>query len=155
MAKDSSFYVQQATLVLLKRAPTLTVLVPAERVYPPQRPPNPTWPFVAVGEAIATPFVAAGMDGSGTSLAVHVYAETTGEGADTVDGRDMAASVLRVIVALLGGENGAEVALQGDLSDCPYPATAYFTWTGTQVLQDGADAGAFHGFATFDVSVSS
>lgn len=155
MARDSSAFVQQATLVLLKRAPTLAVLVPADRVYPPQRPPNPTWPFVAVGEAIAVPFLATGMDGSGTSLAVHVYAETTGEGEQTVDGRDMANAILRVVVALLGGDDGAEVPLASDLSDCPYPATAYFTWTGSQVVQDGADAGAFHGFATFDISVSS
>jgi hypothetical protein len=151
MARDSSPFVQQAALVLLKRAPTMTVLVPVERIYPPQRPPNPTWPFVGVGEAIATPFLASGMDGSGTSLAIHAYAETT----DDTDGREFAAAMLRVIVALLGGEDGAEVPLQGDLSDCPYPATAYFTWTGSQVVQDGADASAFHGFATFDVSVSS
>lgn len=155
MAKQSDFYVQQATIVLLKRAPTLTVLVPAERVYPPERPPNPTWPFVGVGETIVTPFLAAGMDGSATSLAVHAYAETTGEGNDTVDGRAMAQAILRVVVAVLGGEQGAEVQLQGDLSDCPYPATAYFTWTGSQIVQDGTDGSAFHAFATFDISVSS
>lgn len=155
MARLSDFYVQQAAMVLLKRAPTITALVPAERVYPPERPPNPTWPFLSVGEAIASPFLASGMDGSATSLAIHAYAETTGEGADTVDGRAMAQAIIRVAVAVLGGDTGAEVALQGDLSDCPYPATAYFTWTGSQVIQDGTDGSAFHAFATFDISVSS
>jgi NADPH-dependent ferric siderophore reductase len=151
MARDSTLYAQHAALVMLKRAPTLNALVPADRTYPPQRPPNPTWPFVAVGEMVAVPFVAAGLDGSAGTFAVHCYAETT----DEADGRELASTILQAAVAVLGGDDGAEVALQSDLSDCPYPATAYYAWTGSQVVQDGADASAFHGFATFDVSISS
>jgi len=139
---------------MLRRAPTVQVLV-ADRVYPPQRPANVDWPFVGVGVPIAAPFAASGMDGSTTTIAVHAYAETGGVGDDTVSGEEMAAAIIRVCVALLGGEDGAEVQLDGDDTDCPFPAKAYITWTGSQVLQDGGDASAFHAFATFDVSVSS
>lgn len=154
MAKDSSLFVRQALVALLKGAAGVTVLVPADRVFPAQRPPNVEWPFIGVGVPVAAPFAASCLDGSTISLAVHAYAETTGEGDATVPGEDMASSIVRVCVAVLGGEEGAEVALQG-LTDCPYPATAYITWTGSQVVQDGADASAFHGFATFDITVSS
>ena len=154
MAKDSSAFVGQALVAILKRAPTVQALVD-DRTYPPQRPPNVVWPFVGVGVPVVQPFVASGMDGSALTLAVHCYAETTGTGADTIAGFDMASAIARVVVAILGGEEGAEVQLQGDDTDCPYPATAYINWTGTQVVQSGSDAGAWHAFATFDISVNS
>lgn len=154
MAKDSALFARQAVLRLLKRDPTVTALVPAARIYPPQRPPNPQWPFIGYGVPIAAPFGASGMDGSETTAAIHVYAETTGEGEATVSGEDMALSILRVVVAVLGGEDGAELDLQ-ELSDCPYPARAYISWEGSQVTQDGAEADAFHGWANIRISVSS
>lgn len=154
MAKDSSLYARQALVALLKAAPTVDALVPVARVFPAQRPPNVEWPFIGVGVPVASPFVASCLDGSTISIAVHGYAETSGTGDDTVPGEDMAARIVAACVAVLGGETGAEVALQG-LTDCPYPATAYITWTGSQVVQDGSDASAFHGFATFDITVSS
>lgn len=154
MARDSSLFVRRAVLRLLKRAATVTVLVPAERIYPPQRPPNPTWPFIGYGQPITVPVVASGLDGSGIAVAIHAYAETTGEGDDTVPGEDMAASIVRVVVAVLGGEEGAEIDLQ-ELGDCPYPAMAYISWTGSQVVQDGSEADAFHGWANFNITVSS
>lgn len=154
MAKDSSLYARQAVVALLKGAPTVDALVPVARVFPAQRPPNVEWPFIGVGVPIAAPFVASCLDGSTISLAVHAYAETTGTDDNTVPGEDLATSIIRVCVAVLGGEEGAEVSL-AELTDCPYPATAYITWTGSQVVQDGSDASAFHGFATFDITVSS
>lgn len=153
MARDSTLYVRQAVVALLKTTPEMVALVPADSIYPPQRPANPVWPFVGYGQPITVPFTASGLDGSSTAVAIHGYAETTGEGDATVPGEDMCAAIMRVVVATLGGEEGAEIDLAD--TDCPYPATAYITWTGTQIIQDGGDAGAFHGIATFDISVSS
>jgi len=152
VANDSTPYVRPAVLRLLKRAPTVTVLVPAERIYPPQRPPNPEWPFIGYGVPSSLPFGASGLDGCTVSVAIHAYAETTGEGDDTVPGEDMATSIIAVVVAVLGGENGAEIDLQ-ELADCPYPAKAHVTWTGSQVMQDGTEADAFHAWATFTITV--
>ena len=154
MAKDSSQYVRPAVLRLLKRAPTVTVLVPADRIYPPQRPATPDWPFIGYGVPSAVPFGASCLDGSAISVAIHAYAETTGEGDDTVGGEEMAQAIIAVVAAVLGGEEGAEIDLV-ELGGCPYPAKAYISWTGSQVMQDGADANAFHAWATFTITVSS
>jgi hypothetical protein len=155
VARDSSLFVRQATLAFLKEQPTVVALVPAERVYPPQRPPNPTWPFIGYGVPGVQPFVASCLDGSRVSVAIHTYAETTGEGDETIGGEEMAAAIAAVVVAALDGATLPLDQASGGVTDCPYPATAHFTWTGTQVLQDRADASAFHGVASFDITVSS
>lgn len=129
----------------------ITALVPAERIYPPQRPPNPTWPFIGYGMPVTVPFVASGVDGSAHAVAIHAYAETGGEGEATVMGDDLAQRIVAAIVDLLGGEAGCEIPLP----DAPYQARATVTWTGSQCVQDGADASAFHAWATFDITVIS
>lgn len=151
MARDSTPFVRPAILRLLAAAPEVVALVPADRHYPGQRPPKPPWPFIAYGQPITVPFQASCLDGSTVSPAIHAYAATTGEGDDTVPGEDMAQAIIRVVVEVLGGEDGAEVPL----IDAPYPATAHIQWTGSQCVQDGSDANAFHAWATFDITVSS
>lgn len=149
MAKDSSLYVRQSALQRMKAAPAIVADVPAARVYPPQRPANPLWPFIGYGVPTSAPFTASCLDGATITVAVHVYAETTGEGDDTVGGEELAQRIAANVAAVLEGSY--------DLADtdCPWPATAHFAWTGTQVIQDGADADAFHGIVSFDVTVSS
>lgn len=152
MARDSTPYIRPAILALLAVAGPVVALVPAARHYPGQRPPNPTWPFLAYGKPITEPFVASGLDGSATSVAIHNFAATSGEGEDTVPGEDLAADINGAVVAALG--EAGEIDLQA-VAGCPYPATAYVTWTGSQVIQDGSDPNAFHGWASFDITVSS
>lgn len=155
MSKVHALYVRQAGVALLKRAapPTLPGPIPAASVFPEQRPANVSWPFVAWGAPTEVPFLASGLDGSTVNVAVHAYAETTGEGDDTRPGADMANVLIAWVIATLGGEDGAEVSLAE--TDCPHPATAYFTYTGSQCVQDGGDPNAFHAWATFDVAVRS
>lgn len=172
MSRDSSLFVRRAVLRALKGSEAVRALVPADRIYPQQRPPNPTWPFIAYGAPVIDPFLATGLDGSALSVAIHAYAETSGElvtgvthsddtGFDddstyatdeTQPGEDMAHRILSAIAALFG-EDGVELSLEG--TGCPYPATAHVTWRQSQVVQDGGDASAFHGFATLDITVSS
>lgn len=154
MAKVHALFVRQAGVTLLKRA---AVVGPgpleAAGIFPEQRPANVPWPFIGWGAPIEVPFLASGMDGSAVTVSVHAYAETSGVGDDTRPGADMANALIGWVVETLGGDEGAEVSLAE--TDCPHPATAYFTWTGSQCVQDGADAGAFHAWATFDVAVRS
>jgi hypothetical protein len=149
--RDATPFVRSAVLLRLADVPEVVALIPAERHYPEQRPPNPTWPFLAFGMPITGPFVASGLSGSSISVALHVYGATRGEGDDTVPGADFVKAALAVIVAALGGDEGCALPLD----EAPYPATAHLTWTGSQVVQDGSDANAFHGWATFDITVSS
>jgi hypothetical protein len=130
----------------MKASEAVRALVPADRVYPPQRPANPVWPFIGYGVPTSGPFVASGMDGSALTVAIHAYAETTGEGAETVGGEELAHRIAAAIVDAMG-----EGASLSDY-DCPYPATAHFSWTGTQVIADGD---AFHAIVSYAISVIS
>lgn len=154
MARDSTPYVEQAVVSLLEATPGLLALVPAANIWGRQRPAGVAWPFVAYGQPVTGPFGAACVDGSSTSVAVHAYAETSGEGVATVNGSTRASEIVSAIVDALGGETGADIDLQA-LSLCPYPARAHITWTGSQCVQDGAEADAFHAWATFDILVLS
>lgn len=135
MAVDFSLYARRAGLTLLNGDATLAAAT-GGRIYPPQRPPNPVWPFVAWGVADVAPFDASCMTGAEVSLAVHVFAATDDDGAGEERAAAYAARVATVLV------DAGEV----DLSDygCPVPAVAQFTWERTQVIQDGIEADAFH-----------
>jgi hypothetical protein len=146
--KDSTLYIRAAVLTALKAAAGVIALVPGARIYPQQRPADPDWPFIAYGSPIAVPFGAACLDGSAITVAIHCYAATTGEGEDTVPGEDLATEINAAVAAALG-----DATLE--LEEAPYPATAHVDWTGSQVMQDGAEADAFHGFSTFQITVSS
>lgn len=149
MAKPNVTYAKRAALAALAAAAPLGG-VPAERIYPPQRPANVVWPFIGYGVPITTPFGATCLDGTDIEVAVHAYAETTGEGVATVEGEDAAQAIIDAIEAALDGAT-LELAPHGS----PHPATAHFTLLGSQVIQDGAEADKFHGFARFRITVSS
>lgn len=139
---NHDLYVKRATITALKAAAGVTTLVPAERVYPLQRPDQPMWPFIGYGVPISQPFRAACLNGSESTFAVHNYAETT----DAGGGEDYAMQVNAAIEAAL---DGAALEL-----DVPGGATAHYTCEGSQVIQDGSEADKFHGFVTFRVTVS-
>ena len=149
MAKDSSLFVRRAAIVALKAAAPVAAIV-AERVYPLQRPAKPEWPFVAYGSPIIAPYGASCLDGQETTVAVHGYAMTTGEGPATKPGEDIAHNLVAAIASALDGAT-IDLAAHG----CPYPATAFLTHTQSQVLQDNAEGSAFHAVASFRITVSS
>lgn len=150
MPRDSSDYLRRSAIAAWKAYAPLVALVPAARVYPPQRPPQPEWPFVGFGVPIVRPFSASCMDGCNVVFAGHAYAETTGEGAETVQGEPRAKEIAaRMVDALLAAP------LDLEAHGCPYPAIAHVTWTDTQVIQDGSEADRFHAIVGFDVTISS
>lgn len=149
MARDSSLYARRAGLTLLAGDAALQAIV-AERVYPPQRPAKPLWPFVGWGVPIVGPFSASCMDGNEIDVAVHAYAATDGTGAQTIAGEERATEIAGRVAAVL---DGATVDLQAH--GCPYPATAHFTWQQTQVIQDGAEADAFHAIISIRLNIAS
>lgn len=150
MAKDSSLYARRAGLSLLRESADVAAIVD-DRVYPPQRPANPVWPFLAWGVPVVEPFEAACMDGSRISFTLHAYAETSGTGGGTISGEEQAGALAGAAAAALIGAGEIDLADYG----CPYPAIAQFTWGQTQVIQDGAEADAFHAIASFRCDVVS
>lgn len=150
MARNSSIYLRRAGLTLLAADAALVAIV-AGRIYPPQRPADPQWPFVGWGVPIVGPFEASCMDGNETDFAVHAYAETDGTGGATVSGEERATEIAARIETVLADAGEVDLTDHG----CPYPATAHFTWLSTQVIQDGAEADAFHGIVSFRANVAS
>lgn len=150
MARNSSIYVRRAGLVLLKGDAALAAIV-GDRVYPPQRPADPQWPFVAWGVPIVGRFEASCMDGNENDFAVHAYAETDGTGGSTVSGEERATEIADRVATVLAGAGEIDLATYG----CPYPATAYFTWQQTEVIQDGLEADAFHAIVSMRANVVS
>lgn len=148
MPRDSSDFLRQAVVSTWKADAPLAALV-GTRVYPPQRPPAPEWPFAAYGVPTVSPFAASCLDGNSVTFAGHAYAETTGAGAQTVQGEPRAREIAAAMVAALP----EQIDLQP--FGCPYPAIAHVTWTGTQVIQDGSEADRFHAIVGFDVTISS
>lgn len=147
---DSSLYVKRATLAALKASAGVVALVPATRVYPLQRPPAPVRPWIGYGVPIAEPFRASCLNGTSTSLALHNFTETSGAGAATKSGEDTAFGINAAVKEAL---DGATIDLTA--YGCPVPATAHYTCTASQVIQDGAEADKFHGFVTVRIDVSS
>ena len=149
MPRDSSDFFRQAVIAAWKGHAPLTALVPADRISPPQPPPAPEWPWLKFGVPIVRPFGASCLDGCNIVFAGQAYAETTGTGAQTVDGEPRAREIGAAMVDALA----EPIDLQP--FGCPYPATAHVTWTDTQVIQDGTEADRFRAIVGFDVTISS
>lgn len=156
MAHDATPYIRQAVVARLKAAVVGDAPLPAGAIYPAKAPPSAPYEKLQFGQPVTIPFLAGCLDGTTTTFAVHSYAETTGEGDDTVGGERRAGDLAAWAAQVLGGddERGLSLDLQAT-TDCPYPATAFFEWTGTQVFGDGLGTDAFHGIATFSATVSS
>lgn len=150
MARNSSIYLRRAGLSLLKGDAALVAFV-GDRIYPPQRPAEPQWPFVAWGVPIVSPFLASCMVGNETDFAVHAYAATEGTGGSTVSGEERATAIAARVETVLGAAEDIDLQDYG----CPFPAIAGFEWLQTQVIQDGAEADAFHAIASFRANVVS
>lgn len=150
MARDSSLYVRKAVIRRLKGLVALQAFV-GDRVYPPQRPAKPLWPFVGYGVPTITPFRAACMDGCDVRPVIHAYAATGDYGGQTRSGEAVVADMLALISAEL---DGATIDLAA-YADCPYAATAFLEWTSSQVIQDSGEADNYHGIGSFEIAVSS
>jgi len=132
-----------------KAFPPLVALVPAARIFPQQRPPLPQWPFVAFGSPIVRGFSASCLDGSIVEFAGHAFAETDGQGGETVMGATHAGEIAQAMCDALAEPVRLEPY------GCPYPAMAYPLWIRTQVIQDGTEADRFHAIISFEATVSS
>lgn len=142
MENDLALYVRRAGLSVVKAAPGVAALV-ASRVYPPQRPAAPVWPFVAWGVETAAPFEASCLDGARIDFALHCYAATGGTGAGTRSGEEVARELSVFAVGALVAAGEIDLTAYG----CPVPAKVQFTWVRTQVIADASEADAFHAIA--------
>lgn len=147
MATDSTLPVRRAMLTLLKDDPAMTALVAAASIYPQAPPAQPTWPFIKPGPPAGTPIRASCVDGQEITVAFHGFAKARHNGAGGMleTAEDHAARI------------GAQMARTLDRRRVTLPGghIAKITWTGSQLLQDGAERDAFHTLQTFRIRVIS
>lgn len=136
-ALNPAHEVRQAVLAALKADYDLTLLVPAARIYPQQSPAKIEWNFIRLGAMIATPYRVQCSDGSTVAGIAHCFTKAQTGSPDP----EQAASLLnahmaRILDAIDGLDlGGAELSIHV---------------TQAQVIQDSAEASAFHGFVSFD-----
>lgn len=144
MANDYSLPVRRAILTALKANVPLTALVPSTNIYPQSPPGVPTWPFIKYGAPSGGPVSAACVDGSEITVALHSFAKprvVSGSVVETAEdhaarvGAFVAAALDRKRLSLEDGE-GAKVR-----------------WTGSQLLQDPAEADAYHHVSNYRIRV--
>lgn len=147
MANDSTLPVRRAVLVALKNDAPLLAIVPKAQIHPQTVPPTPTWPFIRHGAPSGIPITASCVDGQEITFALHGFAKPrlNGSGQVVETAEDHAARI------------GAAMAkaLDGKLLPLDTGHKARIRWTGSQLLQDGAEADAFHTIQNFRARIIS
>lgn len=142
MANDLSLQVRRAVLAELKSNAPLIALVPAANIHPQSPIGAPSWPFIKYGPPAPLPIQAACVDGMQMTVTIHSFAKPrTSAGAVVETAEDHAARIGALVAAAL---DRARLDLDGG-------TPAKVRWTGSQLLQDPAEADAYHHVANFRV----
>jgi hypothetical protein len=148
MAQDSSLPVRRAGLTHLKGDAAVTAVVPAASIYPGTAGSVPSWPFVRWGPPSAIPIRSACVDGSEIAAAFHAFAKPRYVGSALVESAEDH-------VARIGAAITRSLDRQRLVLDASYPGTALWIWRNSQLMQDGAEADAWHWIGNFRVRVIS
>lgn len=133
MANDLRLHARRAVVACLRGSPAVAAAVPADRIYGPETPDAPLWPFVRYGSASVLPDRATCLDGSLITVSLHVFAKGPGE--------DRASAIAAAIGKALDG------AVLTDDDGHVFEVT----WTGGQTLRDTDEASAWH--CTVDLEI--
>ena len=144
MANDATRPVRRAGLAAYKADAALTALVPAGSIHPQAPATEPTWPFVKWGAFSPVPVKASCVNGCELTGAAHGFSKGRWDGDQLLETAEDHAA--RIGAAMASALDGQRLALEGG-------GTARFTWTGSQVIIDGAEASAFHAIVSFRVRV--
>lgn len=145
MATDSTLAVRRAILTTLKADVGVTALVAASSIHPQSPREAPAWPFIKYGSPSGTPITASCVDGSEITVALHGFAKPRSLAGQIVEtAEDHAARI------------GAAIARALDKRCLALGfGTARVRWRSSQLLQDGAEADAYHHISNFRVRVIS
>lgn len=142
MTRDLPLALRQAIVAALEDSPAVTAIVPVERIHATQPPALPARPFVRYGLAAARPLRASGLGGVRIVGALHGHAAGPQE--------DAASALGAALAAVLDGADGRGALL--DLGLIP-AATAHLGSTGSRLLRDGDEAGAYQIVVGFEATI--
>lgn len=131
MPADHSLQLRKAIVDALKGAAGVSALV-GDRVYGPEPPSKPVWPFIRYGLPIVEPFEALCWSGSDHDVTVHAFTKGPGEDACAALASAVATALDDALIPMSGAK---PIAID---------------WTGTQILRDTEEASAYHAIITFD-----
>lgn len=114
-----------AIVKALRENVPMVALVPAARIYGPEPPATPPWPWAYCASPIESPYRATCMNGAQCSVTLHGFAKGPGDDAASAIG-----SAMRYAL------DGLQFPV-----DSGYAEVA---WEQTQLLRDGAEASAWH-----------
>lgn len=134
---DPSLSVRGKIIAALKADAQLTAIVPATRIYPGKPPASPTFPFIRVPMLIGTVAELDGGGGSEQSGVIHNFTKLANP--SVPDPEAQAATINRHIVRIVSGIDDIDL---GDGESLGVHAVQ------TQVIEDGAEADAYHGMVT-------
>lgn len=132
MALNPALPLREAIITTLKADAPLVALVAAASIYGEHPTTQPARPFIRYGEDDTLPAPVACWEGATVAFPIHAFsaAKYTDE---------------------IKGLNAAIVtALHGKVIELDDGTKAHIRWQGSQVLRDGADPNAWHGFNRFE-----
>lgn len=134
---------RRAALSILKGNAGLTAIVPATRLYSQRVPASPVWPFVKMGPTQSLPVRASCTRGAVVAFTVHAFAKPRMSGASEVETAEDYAS--RIGAAIESALDESRATFTG--------GTIRFRLSEMQLLQDAAEADAYHYFAVVSARV--
>lgn len=142
---DRTLAIRRAILPALKVSGPVVVLVPPASIYPARTAAVPPFPFIRYGATTTTPFRASGLDSSAVAVAIHAFAKPLYVGGAMVETAEDQAH--RMAAAIVGALDSVTLALEGE-------GNARVTWIGSNVLQDGDEADAWHTVVRFQIEAA-
>ena len=137
---DASLSVRGAVIAALKADAALIALVPAGRIYPNKTPADVAWPFIKLGVLMNSPTRYDCGGGGDVTGAVHVFVKKT---ASILDPEAATYRINKEVVRVL---DGLDLVVDGSDLGCHV--------TLSQVMEDGAEADAYHGLVSIRVSAT-
>lgn len=137
---EPSLAVRGKVIAALKGDAVLNALVPAARVYPSKVPAGVAWPFIRIGTLTSAPLRTDGQPGGDVSGVVHCFVKLD-TAAGILDPESHAADINAHVVRVLDAIDAVDLSDGADLSIHIRQA---------QVIEDSAEADAYHGITSFD-----
>lgn len=134
MPKVSNTDVRRAVIGHLQADEAVTDLQDADRIFGPQAPSEPEWPFTQYGAAIDVPLRGSCLQGQVISMAIHSFAKGPGENACEAIG-----------AAIVTSLDGRRLAVPGGHCRLRY--------TAGRTLRDDADTNSWHRVSEFEIRV--